>query len=163
MPRWARFRSPRCPLLAGRLGWYSPALSAPTDYTLEVTVSDGTESVTRSVSVKATIPSYYDHIQPIFDAACISCHKGTRQPVLLKTDSYAAIVGKMPTDGNPRGTPLNFVQPGNPDDSLRIRKISGTSCGSRMPKNDPTFFNPDRNPGYLNPLRSWILAGASEN
>jgi hypothetical protein len=42
-----------------------------------------------------------------------------------------------------------------------VKTLTGTSCGARMPVNDPTFF--DRNPDFLVTIESWILAGAPNN
>ena len=50
------------------------------------------------------------------------------------------------------------VAPGAPDQSELIRKMTGTTCGDRMPRAEPTYF--DANPGLVVRVRSWILAGA---
>lgn len=142
--------------------WRSAEVSASTAHTLQVLVSDGLATVTRSVSVQVTVPSYATHIQPIWTQACTSCHDSTAPSGglnLLQGSSYAALVNV--NGNNATCSTLRRVRPGQPDNSLLVRKISGTACGNRMPRNDATFF--DTNPGLVTRIRSWILAGAADN
>lgn len=75
------------------------------------------------------------------------------------TVSYSNLVNV--TAVNAACNTLKRVTPSDPDNSVIIRKVSGTACGSRMPRNNPTYF--DQNPGLIVRIRSWILAGAAND
>ncbi|WNG37132.1 PKD domain-containing protein [Archangium violaceum] len=146
--------------------WRSSDINEATTYTLQVTVSDGTDSVTRSVNVRVDVPSYAAHIQPIWNVQCVRCHTGSpgRGSLTLDADkSYASIVN-VGAAGRPCSpTGLMRVTPGKPDESLMVTKLGSAPmpCGSRMPTDNPTYF--DEHPGELTRIRSWILAGALNN
>jgi hypothetical protein len=138
--------------------WYSPEIQAATSYSLQLTVSDGTASVTRSVQLPIQVPTYAADIEPIWSPTCTTCHGGGGGPRSLNLEpgsSYAALVNASGTAAC--GT-LARVVPQQPDESLLVQKISGDGCGGRMPQLDTAYF--DRNPGELIRIRSWILAGA---
>jgi hypothetical protein len=137
--------------------WHSPDLSAATTYTLQVTVSDGAASVTRSVALPVQVPTYAADIQPLWSPTCTTCHSGGGggRLNLESGSSYASIVNR---NGTASCGTFPRVMPGQPDQSLLVLKISGDSCGGRMPQQDTGYF--DRNPGELVRIRSWILAGA---
>jgi hypothetical protein len=142
--------------------WRSPEVTAnsPRTVAVQVVVSDGVASVTRSVNVNVTVPSYTMHIQPIWDQACTSCHDDTSPSGgmnLLAASSYANLVNV--NGNNTTCSTLRRVRPGLPDSSLLVAKISGTTCGNRMPRNNAAFF--DTNPGLVTRIRSWIIAGAN--
>lgn len=140
--------------------WYPPALASPAVFTLEVSISDGSAPPVRGiVELPVSPPSYSADVQPIWTASC-SCHMGAFPSAgmhLGEGVSYENLVNV------PAGAcaPLLRVLPGSPDDSVLFRKISGSTCGSRMPLSDPTFFQ--RNPDKLELIRSWILAGAEDD
>jgi hypothetical protein len=141
--------------------WRSSDIAAATTVSLQVTVSDGTDSVTRSAQVQVRVPTYAQDIEPIWSPTCTTCHSGSSSPSVLNLaagSSYASIVNK---NGTGTCSSLKRVQPGQPDDSSLVLKISGTTCGGRMPQLDTGYF--DRNPGELIRIRSWILAGAPNN
>jgi hypothetical protein len=145
--------------------WRSSDISAATSYTLKVTVSDGADSVTRSVVVDVSVPTYAAHIQPIWTATCVSCHNsstGTRGGLNLDVDKSHASLINVNAAGSPCGTSFKRVVPNQPDSSLLVLKLGPTPpCGARMPTTDTTYF--DRNPGLVTRIRSWILAGAPNN
>jgi hypothetical protein len=144
-------------------GWRSPVISADTSYTLQVTVSDGVASVTRSISVRATVPKYAADIQSIWDQKCTSCHSGASPSGgmnLSQGVSYGNIVNITGNNRCGTTTALRRVRPTLPDSSLLVRKIEG-NCGTRMPQNDPNYFV--SNPGLVTRIRSWILANAPNN
>jgi hypothetical protein len=149
---------------ASAASWRSAEVTAnsPRTVQLQVVVSDGVASVTRSVNVQVTVPSYANHIQTIWDQACISCHDSTNPTGnlnLLPASSYAALYNVNST--NATCNTLRRVRPNLPDSSSLVRKISGTSCGNRMPRDNAAFF--DNNPGLVTRIRSWIIAGAPNN
>jgi len=148
--------------------WRSADISAATNYTLQVTVSDGVASISRTVTVKATLPSYAADIQSIWTQKCTSCHSGSAPSGnmdLSQGKSYASTVNVLGSNKCGMGSRQPRVSPGQPDSSLLVWKISGTYstavCGSRMPQNDTTYFV--SNPGLITRIRSWILAGAPNN
>ncbi|MGZ3456943.1 MAG: PKD domain-containing protein [Archangium sp.] len=144
--------------------WRSPDVGAATTYTFHVTVSDGADSVTRSVSVQVTVPSYASDIQPIWDAQCTSCHLSAGRGGLDLTSghSYASLVNVNGAGEACGASGIKRVVPGQPDNSLLVQKISpNPPCGSRMPQSNPAYF--DDHPGELTRIRSWILAGAPNN
>ncbi|WP_224245143.1 Ig-like domain-containing protein [Hyalangium gracile] len=138
--------------------WSSPDIASTKAFSFQVTVSDGTDSVTRSVQVQVRVPTYAQDIQPLWSPTCTTCHADSSSPGALNlqaSSSYASLVNR---NGTGACSSLKRVQPGQPDDSLLVQKISGNSCGGRMPAQDTDYF--DRNPGELIRIRSWILAGA---
>jgi hypothetical protein len=146
--------------------WRSSDVSAPTSYTLKVTVSDGTDSVTGTRLVEVGVPEYARDIQSIWNAQCTTCHNsstGTRGGLNLDTGkSYASLVN-VAAAGLPCGpTGIKRVVPNQPADSLVVKKISPNPvCGGRMPQLNEAYF--DDHPGELTRIRSWILAGALNN
>jgi hypothetical protein len=141
--------------------WRSGELSQPASYTLEVTVSDGTASETRTRTVVVGVPTYRRDIEPLWSPTCSECHNGHGLEGLnLQVGaSYASLreTGRGSCASGPR------VIPGQPDDSLLFLRIGSVQqgCGPRMPMGDSDYF--DRNPGALTEIRSWILAGALDN
>ena len=143
--------------------WRSPELARATTYTLQVTVSDGIASVTRSAPLRVEVPTYARDIQPLWSPACTDCHNGNGGSSfgglnLMAGESYASL-GRPSTIAG-----CGFserVQPGHPDESLLVQRISHDGCGRRMPSSDSDYF--DRNPGELTRIRSWILAGARDD
>ncbi len=138
--------------------WRSPDLLASTTYTFQVTVSDGTASVTRSVEIPILLPSYATDIQPLWSPTCTTCHSGIGAPGGLNLEASSSYASLVNTQGSATCGTFARVVPGHPDDSLLVQKISGDGCGGRMPQLDTDYF--DRNPGELIRIRSWILAGA---
>jgi methylglyoxal synthase len=104
--------------------------------------------------------SFAMDIQPIFNNNC-SCHlSGTPAGLsLAEGQAYANLVN-VPSSQVPT---LNRVTPGDPDNSYLFMKHSGAPgiVNSRMPLNNPTFF--DENPDLLELERQWIQGGALDN
>jgi hypothetical protein len=132
--------------------WYSPAMGSQTSFTLSVSVTDGqSAAVVRTINFPVTVPRYTD-VQSIWDTVpnCTNCHGGSGGLVL----SHANLVNAPAT----ACAPLNRVTPNDPDNSVLMRKLEGSTCGTRMPRDDTAYF--DRNPGLIIRVRSWILANA---
>ncbi|AKJ04055.1 hypothetical protein ATI61_101849 [Archangium gephyra] len=147
---------------AAETQWLSPELATATTYTFQVTVSDGTVSVTRTLPVEVAVPQYARDIQPLWDAQCTNCHSSPRGLDLRSDKSYASLVNTAGTGGYPSGCGgTTRVVPSDPNNSLLVKKLSGTACGGRMPQGNAGYF--DNNPGQLIRIRSWILAGAANN
>jgi hypothetical protein len=138
--------------------WYSPVIPGPVYFTLSVRVTDGrSDPVARNVRFSVTVPRYGTDIQPIWrDAGCTGCHPSNGYLTLTAGDSYSSLVNSYANVA--ACNTLRRVLPLEPDNSVLVRKLEGTTCGSRMPRNNPTYF--DQNPILLVRVRSWIAAGA---
>lgn len=102
-------------------------------------------------------PSDFQEIQDtVFTPICSQCHIGAGAPHGLRLDaanSYALLVN-VASDEVPT---LKRVNPGNPDQSYIVQKISGTAAvGGRMPLGQAALPQ-DR----IDLIRRWIAAGAA--
>ena len=109
--------------------------------------------------------NYHEHVRPIFDAACASCHGGPGAPIAgLALDSAAGVSSTLlgaPADGWPG---WKRAAPGRPGESYLLYKLIGDEriAGSRMPRS----FEGD---GAAAPLpfsdrvriSDWLAGGAS--
>jgi hypothetical protein len=146
--------------------WYSPALGAETSFTLSVSVTDGQSTpVVRTITFPVTVPTYAADISPVWGPSggnCTGCHASSSGSggLGLGADGYTNLFN---VTANAACTPAATVRvaPSDPDNSVLIRKMEGTTCGTRMPQNNQGYFN--NNPGLVIRVRSWILAGASDN
>jgi hypothetical protein len=143
--------------------WRAPAVAARTDFTLRVAISDGRGGdTTGDIVVTVDVPSYAAHIQPIWTANCSAefCHGGRFLGANLSLRPGGVRQNLINVPAQACG-PLVRVLPGDPERSVLVRKITGTSCGQRMPLDTPGFF--DANPGLLARITSWILSGAPDD
>ncbi len=140
--------------------WRSPPLSSPTvTFSFQVTVSDGHNApVQRTATVQVTAPSYAADIQPIWTANCISCHPPDGSLDLTAPNSYAQLVDRTQTTTTGNCVGEKLVDTSTPSASSLPKWLSGISCGSQMPKNNPPLA-----PGDLVKVRSWIDSGALQN
>jgi hypothetical protein len=137
--------------------WYSPTMGAETAFSFEVLVSDGHGGTARrTVTVPVRVPRYAEDIQVLWDALCTGCHGRSGGLALSAGQSHAALVG-VRAQTRACNTAMR-VAPGDPDGSALVMKLSGATCGGRMPRNHPDYF--DTHPGELVRIRSWILGGA---
>jgi hypothetical protein len=92
----------------------------------------------------------------VFTPYCTGCHAGAAAPLglqLTEGAAYAALVN-APSVEVPS---LRRVQPGNPDASYLVRKISGTAAvGGRMPLGGPPLPQ-----DAIDAIRQWIVDGAA--
>lgn len=147
--------------------WTAPTVSAPTLFTLTVTVSDG-RGGTASVPVKvygktSAAISFLAEVQPVFDAHCTgACHAEPNTVAgflpLTAAKSYAALVNVPATVTC--ATQLR-VKPGDPDSSVLLETMVGVSCGNRMPFDNPVYF--DSALPQVDAVRTWIQQGAPNN
>jgi hypothetical protein len=110
------------------------------------------------VSVQSGI-SFSSQIQPIFDNhsyGCTSCHGGNAGLFLTRGQSYANLVNVQAQAGSCVGR--KRVQPGDASSSVLFLRVSGFSCGDRMPQG----ANPI-SPTDVNLIRDWINQGARNN
>ncbi|MBN1207694.1 MAG: tandem-95 repeat protein [Myxococcaceae bacterium] len=141
--------------------WFSPVVSAQTSFTIRVSVTDQQSApVTRSITFPVNVPAYTE-VQNVWNTApsCTACHGASGGLSLAAGSSHANLVNVA--TNNAACSTLMRVVPGDPDNSALIRKMEGTTCGSRMPASDTNYFT--NNPGLVVRVRSWILAGAANN
>src|ERR1041385_8373091 len=137
--------------------WTAPEVAAETTFTLQVTVSDGRgQEASATAPVKVTVPSFSSDIQPIFTSNCAVpfCHSGQFPTASQNLEAGNAFTSLVNTSAVAGCLGQKRVLPGDPDHSVLVERISGTACGIRMPKDNPTFF--DSNPGLITRIRSWI-------
>jgi hypothetical protein len=107
--------------------------------------------------------SFAQHIQPIFNARCISCHQdgtfasGSGIAMRLTADRSFATTVNQPSSQN---ASLTLVVPGDSATSLLYLKVSQNSppVGSRMPLLSSPLSSTD-----LGLIRDWIDQGALNN
>jgi hypothetical protein len=129
-------------------------------FTFQVTVSDGhNPAQTRQVTVTVATPSYANDIQAIWNASCtVSCHKGASPDGQLSLEtgsSYAALVNQAMVASCSDPT---RVVPSDAANSGLIDRLTGNSCGTRMPQGGSAL-----SAGELVMIQSWILRGALDN
>jgi hypothetical protein len=142
--------------------WFSPVLGVDSlGFSFQVTVSDGhNPAVQRQVTVPIQTPSYAADVQPIWDAQCLSCHDaadaGTSgQLDLTSGTSRGALVGQPMVKTCSDAT---RVVAGDPSTSGLVDRLTGSSCGSRMPEGANPLSAPQ-----LTLIESWIARGALDN
>ncbi|HZX42493.1 MAG TPA: putative Ig domain-containing protein, partial [Myxococcaceae bacterium] len=141
--------------------WISPALGVDSlGFSLQVSVADGhNPTEVRQVTVTVSTPSYDGGVQPIWTTQCVSCHDAPTstngQLTLIAGASRAALVSQPMVHACSDAT---RVVPGDPAGSGLMDKLTGTSCGTRMPEGS----NP-LSAGALVMIQSWILRGALDN
>lgn len=100
--------------------------------------------------VLASQVDYSSEIQPIFNVVCINCHGTSGGLSLTSFDNL--MVG---------GNHGDVVTPFDADNSILVQKLQpDPPFGSRMPKNNQTYF--DSHPEELQLIIDWINDGASE-
>ena len=93
---------------------------------------------------------YVQHINPIFDANCVSCHGARKEKGGLRLDSY----GQLMEGGNSGAV----IIAGKPDRSLLLQRVT-------LPPDHKKFMpaggKPPLKPEEIAWIRAWILDGAS--
>ncbi len=144
--------------------WTAPTVTRLTSFTLAVTVADGkggTKTASATVYVKtSTDTSFLGEVVPIFEP-CVVCHQGTAPNAVLSLEADKAYDQLVNVPARQSCAPELRVTPGDPGASVLFLKISGTTCGGRMPPASPTYF--DREPDKLATVRTWIEQGAQDN
>ncbi len=99
-----------------------------------------------------TVPGsfYAKHLNPIFDANCVTCHGQQKVKGGLRLDSYTALM-----EGGKQGA---VIIPGKPDQSLLLKRVT-------LPPSQKHFMpaegKPPLKPEEIAWIRAWILDGAS--
>jgi mono/diheme cytochrome c family protein len=108
-------------------------------------------SVFGNSSAAASPDSFYaQHIDPVFEARCVSCHGASKREGGLRLDSYDRLM-RGGRDGA-------VIASGRPDRSLLLTRVT-------LPANDKHFMpaegRPPMKPEEIAWLRAWIQQGAS--
>jgi len=126
--------------------------SACSDHIVESTPSID-QILTNGNSITA---SFSDIQSKVFNKSCAlsGCHVTGVQSPDLSGNAYNVIVGKASTKG------LNYIEPGDPNQSYIYLKLIGASniSGSQMPKNGPPLQQ-----SVIDSIAVWISNGALNN
>ena len=106
-----------------------------------------------AIDIPDTGVSYSQHVQPIYDQNCISCHPSSGNLDLTAGNSYAETVNV-----NASGYSGKLVVPGNPESSILYKKIDGSGAyGSNMP------LGGSLSQSQIAIIKQWIEEGAENN
>ena len=110
-----------------------------------LTVKDVDEKI-----IPPTNVSFADHIYPVFQVKCISCHNATNPDGGLDLTSYSAATADF-----------NVIFPGNPDNSRLVWAIEGNRPPIQpMP---PIGYSRPVTANQLQGIKTWIAEGAKDN
>ncbi len=118
----------------------------------------GENEIEIAIQVSAAVVSFSAQVQPIFTNRCVNagCHPGGGGPFSLAAgQSRGNMVNIQATSSC---TSDRRVVPGDAAASVLYKKISGTSCGDRMPRNLPPLIASE-----ADLIRDWINQGALNN
>lgn len=122
--------------------------------------SDDGGTISNEATVSITIINKtnvsFTDVQSIFNARCIVCHGGTRDPDLRDGKSYLSTVG-VPSSQAPA---VNFIEPGSSANSYIWHKLNDTQAsvggfGVQMPASGSPLSASD-----LNLISAWVDVGA---
>lgn len=124
-----------------------------TDAETETDVETETETEESDVE---PIPEWTADVQPIFADNCAGCHLDGGTSGSFNFDDGVSDLADVPSNGSS----LDYVEPGDADNSYLIAKLSGTQVaaggtGARMPFGGAALSADD-----LATIRAWINAGA---
>lgn len=91
----------------------------------------------------------------VFTPTCATsgCHSGSQPPNLTEGISYTRLVGVDNLAGD-----MQYVEPGNSENSYLIKKLLGEGTGSLMPPSGPKLDQ-----DIIDSIRVWIDNGAENN
>ena len=151
-----------CLASCGGGGSSSSASTSPTD---------PYAGTTCPISTPKTTPSFSADILPALQLSCgsntSSCHGGTSPAGRIVFSGAASSVYSQLRAVTQSGPPWFRVNPGSPDTSWLIEKITkdnpgltafGQTYGTRMPQGSPNVCQPT-----VDTLRAWITNGALNN
>jgi hypothetical protein len=102
--------------------------------------------------------SFSQHIQPIFQNTqygCLGCHGGAGGLSLTAGQSYGNLVNVR---ARTQCADRMRVLPSNPSQSVLYLRLSGFTCGERMPQGGNAITSQ-----HLDLIRDWITQGAKNN
>lgn len=152
-----------------RFGWTSVAAAALAGIVLLAPRGDADAPAPASAPEQSVPPvSFRRDVVPLFVTHCVFCHmkEGPHAGLILEPRfAYSMIVGVPSTE-----TPLQRVQPGNPERSYlllkmqnRHREVGGT--GSKMPivPGGMSAGVVTATPAQIELVRAWIQSGARDD
>lgn len=125
-----------------------------------VIVADSKTPIADSLEIlisimESSLPvSFSNQIQPIFNSRCVSCHGSNGGLSLVAGTSYNHLVN---VQAQSSCISLKRVLPYDAANSVLYSKVSGTSCGNRMP------LGGILNAGDIALIQDWINQGANNN
>lgn len=121
--------------------------------------NDGNDDQTDDTTSTAPVPeTTFTSIQStLFATKCGGCHGSSGGLTFSGTGAYADLVS-APEKNSPLCDSELRVNPGDPDNSVLIKRLEGTACGPRMPKGGTPLTTEQ-----IAAIRNWILAGAADN
>lgn len=100
--------------------------------------------------------SFSQQIQPLFGSyGCTGCHPGNAGLDLREGQSYGNLVN---VQALAQCTDKKRVLPGNAAESVLYLRLSGTTCGGRMPQDSDPISS-----SHLQLVQDWINQGARQN
>lgn len=160
--------SPRCPVLldsdsSGSVDLTDAIFILQYLYLSGPTPEELTEDEEKACDQAAEL-SYTSIYQKVFAASCAfaSCHSTASHKGGLVLDTregaHLALIGIAPTNESALASGFLRVDPGKPDTSFLLKKISapGPGEGNRMPANSSIGLSQSA----ISAIREWILAGA---
>jgi hypothetical protein len=108
------------------------------------------------ISILGNLPlvSFSSQIQPIFNSQCTGCHGGSGGLTVTAGASYNNLVNINAQSSCPS---LKRVHPNDAANSVLYKKVSGNTCGSRMPSGGALST------GDITLIHDWIDQGANNN
>ena len=105
-------------------------------------------------------PRWSTDVYPILAAGCAgaACHVGGRAAPQLGMTAASAYMAVTTGRGGCALTSTALVTPGMPDASLLYLKVSGSTCGTRMPLGRPALSAAEQQT-----ISAWIAAGALDD
>jgi hypothetical protein len=115
------------------------------------------DSLEIKISILGTLPlvSFSNQIQPIFNSQCTGCHGGYGGLTITAGVSYNNLVN-IPAQSSSCPS-LKRVLPHDAANSVLYKKVSGTTCGSRMPTGGALSTSD------ITLILDWINQGANNN
>ena len=130
--------------------------------------------VPAGTDLRSPVVSFRKDVQPILQQACAfsSCHgspsANANQGIFLGSDPAAVRTGMVGVKSRALAD-MDYVRPGEPEQSFLIRKIDGDhctlddrcvngKCGDPMPQGNPLLPVSSRDV-----LRRWVAQGAEDN
>ena len=117
----------------------------------KIPIADSLEII---ISITLPTVSFSNQIQPIFNIQCTGCHGNNGGLTITAGVSYNNLVNVNARTSCPS---FKRVLPNDAANSVLYRKVSGTTCGSRMPTGVALSTSD------ITLIRDWINQGANNN
>jgi hypothetical protein len=124
--------------------------------------ASGADEVDAAIVRMPTFSSVYQQVL-VPNCALPFCHAGTGDYLELADMEigYASLVNAPAQGPGCAETGLKRVDPGNPDASLLVLKVTTPPCGAKMPRSYGSSMSLD--PAAIQQIRDWITLGAKDD